>query len=220
VGFHVQAVATRRRSGGRWWRKSRRPGWYKEYGISDNDFIALETGATEVRNFRTGFVPGLLQTADYAHALYTASSQRRSAEQISNQLAVRLIRQERLADEEPLRLRSLIGEGVLWRPVGGPKVMAAQLRHLILAAELPSVELRVFPHAVISSAAVKGSFTILEFSRRGRAPIVFLDHALGTERKDRAEVVYAAKLQFDNLRSLALDTQRSINLIERVAAGN
>lgn len=200
-------------------RQSRRPGWYKEYGISDHDFIALETGARAVSNFQLSYVPGLLQTADYARALYMASPPRRTAEQIANQLAVRLIRQERLADDEPLRLGAVVSEGALWRPVGGPKVMAAQLRHLALAAELPSVDLRVLPHSVITDTAMKGSFAILEFSKGGRTPIVYLDHALGADRRDRAEVVHAAKIQFDNLRSLALDPERSMELIERVVAG-
>jgi hypothetical protein len=127
-------------------RGSRRRGWWGQYGISDRDFIALESGASRLSTFQPDRVDGLLQTADYASAIFRAGRLRRSNEWIDNQLAVRLIRQERLVDEDnPLELVAVINEFVLRKPVGGAAVMRAQLRHLVLVTELPTVTLQILP---------------------------------------------------------------------------
>jgi transcriptional regulator with XRE-family HTH domain len=50
-------------------REARAPGWWRRFGVSDKAFVALETAATRASNYELSFVPGLLQTADYARAL-------------------------------------------------------------------------------------------------------------------------------------------------------
>jgi len=199
-------------------RAARRPGWWKAYGISDSDFVALETGACRLFNYEPSFVPGLLQTADYTRAVFESGRRRRDDEWIINQLAVRTIRQERLTDDdEPLTLDAVIHEFVLRHPVGGPAVMRAQLRHLALITELPTVSLRVLPASVFSFEAMHGGFIILDFRSPGQPTLAYLDHILGAERNDRTEPVREARLRFDHLRSLALNPDDSMVFIERVA---
>lgn len=199
-------------------RAARRPGWWKAYGISDTDFVALETGASLVNEYQLSFVPGLLQTADYTRALFEAGRRPQDEEWIINQLTVRSIRQERLTDEQhPLRLNAVIHEFVLRYPIGGREVMLAQLRHLALITELPTVTLRVLPASVISNEAMEGSFIVLDFPDKELPSIGQLVHAFGPERKDKAEPVRVARLRFEHLRSLALAPAESVGLIERVA---
>lgn len=199
-------------------RAARKPGWWKAYGISDRDFIAMETGVSRMCSFTVQLVHGLLQTADYARAVFESGRQSRPEEWIADRLNVRLIRQDRLTDEEhPLELVAIIDEYALRRPVGGPNAMLAQLRHLALVAELPTVTLHVLPSWVVSNEAMKGAFTILDFPDKNQPPIVFVDNALGSDRKDKAEVVYGARLQFEHVRSLALSPEESVMLIERIS---
>lgn len=199
-------------------RAAGKPGWWKAYGISNKDYVAVETGASRVCAYTIQFVHGLLQTADYAQAVFESGREPRSEEWIADRLNVRLIRQDRLTDEEqPLELVVVIDEQALRKPVGGPNVMRAQLRHLALVAELPTVTLQVLPSAVVSNEAMKGAFTILDFPASTHPPIAFLDTALGGERKDRTDVVQTARLRFEYLRSLALDPEQSVMLIEQVA---
>jgi transcriptional regulator with XRE-family HTH domain len=199
-------------------RAAKRPGWWKAYGISNTDFVALETGASLVSEFHPSFVPGLLQTAAYARALFQAVRRLPDEEWMDNQLAVRAIRQQRLTDEElPLRLDAVIHEYALCHPVGGPEVMRAQLRHLALITELPTVTLRVLPAAMVSNEALVGGFILLDFPAEDQPTITYLMHALGTEKTDRNELVWQAKLRFDHLRSLALHPDDSVALIEQVA---
>lgn len=199
-------------------RRARQTGWWKAHGISDKDFIALESGASKLSTFQPDLVHGLLQTADYARALFTASRLRKSEMWLETQFDVRMIRQERLVDEEhPIQLVSVINEFALHRQVGGVEVMCAQLRHLALATELPTVDLRVLPASALAIDATYGAFSVLDFPSAHQPSIVHLEHALGSERKDKPRHVAMARLRFDRIRSLALGAEESIAMIEWVA---
>jgi transcriptional regulator with XRE-family HTH domain len=199
-------------------RQARAPGWWRRYGISNKDFVALETAATRIVNYEVTLVPGLLQTEEYARALFTSGSQPRREDWIANQLAVRLNRQERLTDEEhPLELEAVMHEFALRNAVGPPAVMRAQLSHLALINELPTVTLRVLPASRFSFEASYGGFSILDFPQPGHPSMCHALHALGDERQDKSEYVEPARLRFGHLRSLALSPDDSVALIERVA---
>jgi len=145
-------------------RQARAPGWWRQYGVSDKAFVALETAAIRASNYELSFVPGLLQTADYARALFMSGRERRTEDWIANMLAVRMIRQERLTNEEhPLELDAVLHESALHYPVGGTPVMRKQLLHLALINELPTVTLRILPASLISNEALVGPFTVLDF---------------------------------------------------------
>jgi transcriptional regulator with XRE-family HTH domain len=137
-------------------RNARKPGWWKQYGISDRDFVALETAATRISVYEVTLVPGLLQTAEYARALFNSGRKARRQDWIANQLEVRLIRQERLTDEEhPLHLDAVVHEFARRNPASEPAVMRAQLHHLALINELPTVTLRVLPASIFSRSYIQ-----------------------------------------------------------------
>ncbi len=199
-------------------RDARRPGWWKAYGISDTDFVAIETGASLMSTFQPSFVPGLLQTTGYTRALFESVRRRPDEDWVINQLTVRALRQDRLSDEaRPLSIDAVVQEFALRCPVGGIAVMRAQLRHLALVTDLPTVRLRVLPVPVIANEAMEGGFIVLDFPWPEQPSIVHLEHALGAERKEKAEQVQVARLRFEHLRSLALEPDDSRALIERVA---
>ena len=199
-------------------RQARKPGWWKRYGISDRDFVALETAAHRISNYEVTLVPGLLQTADYTRALFNSGRETRREDWIDNQLEVRLIRQERLTDEEhPLHLDAVVHEFTLRSPVGQPGVMRRQLRHLALINELPTVSLRVLPASTFSREAAYSGFSILDFPLPGQPSICHALHAFGDARQDKSEFVEPTRLRFRHLGSLALTPEESVALIERVA---
>ncbi|MGH3761812.1 helix-turn-helix domain-containing protein [Actinophytocola sp.] len=199
-------------------RQARVKGWWKQYGISDKDFVALETGASRLSNYELALIPGLLQTADYARVVFESGREARRPDWIANQLAVRLTRQERLTDEEhPLELDAVIHEFVLRNRVGSPAAMRTQLQHLALINELPTVTLRVLPTAMFSREAAYSGFCILDFPTAGQPSICNSTHAFGEERQDKSEYVEPARLRFAHLRSLALEPDESVALIDQVA---
>jgi transcriptional regulator with XRE-family HTH domain len=194
-------------------------GWWRAYGPDDRGYLPLEAEASTVRDFTVTYVPGLLQTADYARALFEASFRRRSSEILERDVTVRMIRQERLTStDQPLEMFAVIEESVLHRPVGGTSVMRAQLAHLVAAAALDTVTIQVLPTGVGAHPGIDGAFTVLSFDDLGEPDTGYVEHPMGSVHVEKEEDVTRAKLVFDHLRTVAHSPAESVALIERVAA--
>jgi transcriptional regulator with XRE-family HTH domain len=193
-------------------------GWWRAYGLDDKGYVPMEADASEVRDFTVNYVPGLLQTADYARALFRATVAQRDPDQLRKEVSVRMIRQKRLTSaDDPLRLVAIMDESVLSRPVGGPEVMAGQLDRLIAAAALDTVILHVLPTELGAHAAMAGVFTVLSFGDLGEPDTVYVEHQLGATQSEKETDVFRATLRFDRLRSDALSPDDSVALIRRAA---
>jgi transcriptional regulator with XRE-family HTH domain len=196
------------------------PGWWRAYGLGNNSYIAFETEATRVQDFTVTYVPGLLQTADYARALMLAVPVRRTAEQLENEIAARMHRQKRLISEDNrLELVAVIDEPALHRPVGGPDVLRQQLKHILELAEPEAFTLHVLPADVGAHAAVPSGFTILSFGDLGEPDMAYVEHTLGALSLDKAGDVARAKLTLERVLSDALDPAASLALVRRPAGG-
>jgi hypothetical protein len=200
-------------------REATQRGWWRRYGLDDRGYVPLEAAATRVHDFTVTYVPGLLQTADYARALFQGSARQRSAEVLDRAIAVRMIRQERLTDdEEPLELVAVVEEAVLHRPVGGPGVMRAQLERLVAAAALDTVTFQVLPTNTGAHAGQDGALTILNFDGLGEPDMAYVEHAMGAVHFEKELDVATARLVFDRVRAAALTPVDSVALVERVVA--
>jgi transcriptional regulator with XRE-family HTH domain len=199
-------------------RAARQRGWWQGYGLGERtQLIGMETEATRVRDFTITYVPGLLQTADYARAMFVAGQVWGSGAALENAVAVRTIRQERLVDpDEPLHLDAIVDEAALRRPVGGPAVHRAQLAHLLKAAELPTVTLQVLPYRAGAYPSMASAFTLLSFDDLGEPDIAHVEHALGAVTLDKESDVARARLAFDRLRAEALGSADSAALVLEV----
>lgn len=196
----------------------RQPGWWRALGVGDNSYVGFEAEACRVREVATGFMPGLLQVAAYSEALFLASPVFRSRADLEREVAVRTNRQRRLtAAEDELRLEAIITEAVLRNPVGGCAVLGEQLDHLVMAAELDNVSIRVLSTAVGAHPSLASGFTLLNFGDLGEPDIAYVEHALGALQLEKAKDVELATLKFDQLLTLALDEAESLAFIERVA---
>jgi hypothetical protein len=194
-------------------------GWWRAYGLDDQGYVPLEADATTVREFAVSIVPGLLQTADYARAIFRTSLRSRSQALLERDITVRMIRQERLTSaERPLELIAVIDEAVLHRALGGRVVMRAQLTHLVEAANLDTVTVQILPTAVAAHPALDGAFTVLGFDGLGEPDMGYAEHPMGSVHIEKDEHVRRARLVFDHLRSAALSPIESTALIERVVA--
>ena len=199
-------------------REAQRPGWWRAYGLGDNSYIAFETEASRIQDFTLGYVPGLMQTAEYARALMQAVPVRRSAEQLDNEVAARTYRQQRLASpENPLEMVAVVDESALHRPVGGREVQRLQLEHMAALAQLDGVTMHVLPTAVGAHAAVASAFTILHFGDLGEPDMAYVEHTLGALNLDKAGDVARARLTFERVLSDALDPAESLALVQRLA---
>jgi transcriptional regulator with XRE-family HTH domain len=194
------------------------PGWWKAYGLGNSSYVAFETEARRVQVFSLSYAPGVLQIADYARALMDAVPVRRTAEQLENEIAARLHRQERLTSiENPLELVAVIDEGALRRPIGGIGVWHRQLDRLAELAGLDTVNLQVLPTEVGAHAALASEFTILNFGDLGEPDMAYVEHTLGALSMDKDGDVARARLTFERVQRDALGPAESLALIRRLA---
>lgn len=204
-------------------------GWWEEYGDvlapEYMEFIGLEAEADTMAHLQVGVVPGLLQTEEYARKLNAGyQSVIPTPPGILERLVrVRMIRQELLTRDPPLRLSVVIDEAVLLRKIGDRGLMHAQLRHLAAAANLPNVELRIMPLNNRETSLVADSFTILSFGPQPTGEAGKLADVVSTENVTSELYVegetgtYLYRLVFQGLLNASLSPADSQNLIGRTA---
>ncbi|GAB2590110.1 helix-turn-helix transcriptional regulator [Streptomyces capparidis] len=124
-------------------------GWWTEYRQALNaphlDLAELEAGAARLRSYELLLIPGLLQTLDYATAVYEAGYVEASPEVKANAVRFRMDRQKVLTGERPPRLHAIIHEAALRVRYGKRDVMRDQLLRLIEVSRLPNVTVQIFP---------------------------------------------------------------------------
>ncbi len=200
-------------------KRSAEHGWTQQLGValpSYVDYIEYEESASYIRSFQPMLIAGLLQSADYARALFRASPMRMPPHRVDELVAVRMQRQAVLSNDEPPRLCVIEGEAALRGHVGGSKVMRSQLDHLQELAEHPSIELQVLPFSAGAHAGVMGSFVIFGFPTQAFSDVVCVEHRTGTLYMETPEETDTYALTFDSLRSSALSPTESLDMITRV----
>ncbi|SNT45373.1 Helix-turn-helix domain-containing protein [Actinomadura meyerae] len=160
-------------------KEANNPGWWHRYGdILPSWFevyLGLEEAASLLRTYELQFVPGLLQTEDYARAVVRLGYSDASEEEVERRVQVRTTRQERFTSPDAPTLWAVLDEAVVRRPLGGREVMRAQIRHLIEVSELSHVTLQIVPFGAGGHAAAGGPFTILRFAEPGLSDVVYLE---------------------------------------------
>jgi len=153
-----------------WWHRysEAMPGWFELY-------VGLEQAATLIRAHEVQFVPGLVQTADFARALITTWSPDLPEEEVERRVDLRLRRQTVLTRPDPLRLWAVVDEAALHRPVGGRQVLRAQLARLAELLDLPNVTVQVLDDRSVGHAAANGPFSILRFAAPDLPDVVYLE---------------------------------------------
>jgi transcriptional regulator with XRE-family HTH domain len=174
-------------------RRASAPGWWHDY--SDvlphwfEAYVGLEEVATQIRAYEVQFVPGLLQTEDYARAVTLLGHDDAPPREIERRVRLRMARQHVLDRDDPPNLWAVIDEAVLRRPPGGPAVMQGQLRHLADLAQRPNVTIQIIPFQTGGHAAAGGAFSILRFAEPDLPDIVYLEQLTSALYLDKPEAV-------------------------------
>ncbi len=159
-------------------RESNSPGWWQMYADTlphwMEPFFGLEAAASFIREYELQFVPGLLQTEQYARAVFRLGNAH-SEEEVVRRAEARISRQEILAREIPPRLWAVMDENALSRIVGSREVMQEQLRHLLQMCDHPSVTLQILPFSAGAHRAFGGAFTILRYNEPDLRDVVFIE---------------------------------------------
>ncbi|MFE2294266.1 Scr1 family TA system antitoxin-like transcriptional regulator [Streptomyces sp. NPDC059452] len=192
-------------------RRGGHPEWFVPY-------VTLEESASAVTDYSCTFLMGLLQTPDYATAVFRSHHPRESEDQIRSRVETRLLRRKVLERVDPPLLWVVAHEAVLCARVGGRAVMIAQLEHLAALMATPHVTVQVLPFEV-GAAPSHLPFTLL--SKNGTSHAVYTETATqGGQVDEAASVVGAAVSMFDRLRMHALNEEESLTRLHKIMEGH
>jgi hypothetical protein len=205
-------------------RDANSPGWWQQYGDVLTDwfepYIGLEEAACRIRTYEVQFVPGLLQTEDYARALIRLGYPNAPADDIERRVHLRMARQKVLTRDDPPMVWAVVDEAALRRPLGGPAVMRAQLERLVELTTQPKVTLYVVPFRVGGHAAVGGPFSILRFDAPELTDVVYVEHLTSALYLDKPADVEGYSVVMERLCVEAETRSRSretlLNLIAKL----
>ncbi len=206
----LRALAKRANAQG-WWHdySDVLEGWFEVY-------VGLEEAASRIRAYELQFVPGLLQTPEYARAVTLLGHVGADGAEIDRRVSLRMARQVLLDSPRAPHLWVVLDEAVLRRPVGRPDVMRGQLRHLLACAQRPGITLQVLPFMVGGHAAAGGPFSILRFAEPDLPDIVYLEQLTSALYLDRRDAVEHYMEVMDRLAVSALPAQQSMEMIANV----
>ncbi|MEV7013036.1 helix-turn-helix transcriptional regulator [Streptosporangium sp. NPDC051022] len=165
------------------------PGWWQAYGDVVpgwfDAYLGLEQAACVIRSYEVQFVPGLLQTEDYARAVIQLGRRNVTGHEVERRVALRMRRQEILYRPDPPKLWIVIDETALRRLIGGATTMRAQIEHLIRISELPQVTVQIMPFCACGHAGAAGPITILRFPEGELPDVVYLEQLAGALYLDK-----------------------------------
>jgi hypothetical protein len=200
-------------------RQANAPGWWHRY--SDvlptwfQTYIGLEQAAKQLRTYENQFVPGLLQTPEYARAVVSFG---RYGDDIDRRVDMRMQRQQVLAGRNPLTLWAILDEAVVHRMVGGRQILRDQIQHLIDMAGLPNVTIQVLRYSAGTPAAAGGAFSILRFPRPELADVVYIEQLTSALYVDREHDLAMYRKIIDDLSVQAESPDRTKKFLADVLA--
>jgi transcriptional regulator with XRE-family HTH domain len=188
-----------------WWHRYQDvlPTWFQSY-------IGLEESAQSIRSFDAQFVPGLLQTEDYAAAVIKLGAYSRA--DTHKLVYLRTERQRRFASGE-LHLWAVIDETALRRPIGSAAVRHAQLEHLLDISGRPGLTIQVCPFLTGASYAAPGSFSILQFATDELPDVVYVEQLTSALYLDKRVDVDRYTEAMDQIAATSTTHEQTTDLI-------
>lgn len=198
-------------------RKAEQQGWLQPYHAELPEeyttYIGFEAEARSVNNYESLFVPGLLQTEAYAHAVITGVLPMASESEVEQRVRARMERQRLLTEPGTLKLWAILDEAALHRQVGRPGLMRAQLVHLIKVANEPNVTLQVIPYSAGSHPGMPGSFVLMDFPNPVDQDVVYIDTMAGDLFLEKEADLRRYRLLFEHLRAVASSLDETTRML-------
>ncbi|MDH2389008.1 helix-turn-helix transcriptional regulator [Streptomyces sp. HNM0663] len=178
------------------------------------NLVKLETKAVEIGWYGTHNLHGLLQTEEYARALYAMRRPTYTEDEIEGYVAARVARHA-IFERKPVPALTFVQEeSTLRRPLGGRMVLRRQLEHLIALGELRHVELQVMPTETEEHAGMGGDIKMLKLKD---GAVLGYSEGYGRSRLTaNPKVVRVLELQYGSIRAQALTPRESLAFIEKL----
>ncbi|MEU3183321.1 helix-turn-helix transcriptional regulator [Streptomyces sp. NPDC006923] len=202
--------------------EANKPGWWQRFHDILPDwfsmYVSLEGAAALVRAYEPHFVPGLLQTEEYARSVMHAGAVGQARpEEIERHVALRMERQSLLTRTDAPRFWVIMDETVLRRPVGNsPDVMRAQIDRLLEAAAMPNVTLQVAEFASGHHPGTYGPFVIFRFAVPELPDMIYSEYLTGAVYLDARPEVATHLEVMDRMAAQAATAQRTKEILRDV----
>ncbi|MED7948143.1 helix-turn-helix domain-containing protein [Kitasatospora sp. NPDC058201] len=178
------------------------------------EYLALEADASHMLEYFPSAFPGLVQTESYAREMIAAGLSAPNDEQIETAAEVRMMRQRRLADENPLDLETYFGEVTLL-VAGDRDTLIAQIRHTIEVAQRPNVTIRMVPLSAGRQGILTSGLVLMRFPDDLENGFVFIEAVGGTLPRRTGRDVRRAERAFARVKACALSPEETIAALER-----
>ncbi|KPC63709.1 helix-turn-helix domain-containing protein [Streptomyces chattanoogensis] len=193
--------------------------WLEDLESKYNHYFAavaeLEQQATLIQQFALSLIPGMLQTADYASALFRAYRPNYTAEELDEFVVFRTKRRRILDGPMYPVVWTLLDEAAIRRRVGGPQVMAEQLRRVADMAEAGRLRLHVIPYGAGAHALMQSLLTLMSFE--DSAPVAYAEGFRTGNLMDDPALVSASQTAYALALSGALSQEESLALVRTAA---
>ncbi|REE98714.1 helix-turn-helix domain-containing protein [Thermomonospora umbrina] len=201
----------RQANGPAWWHAYAEvvPSWFQSY-------LSLEPAAAVIRTYEVQFVPGLLQTEEYARAVIRVGHPGAAAAEVERRVELRMRRQAILHRARPPHLWAVVDEAALRRPHAGVSAQREQIRRLIEIGRLPHVTVQVMSFRAGGHAAAGGPITLLRLPERELADVVYLEQLASAVYPDRPDDVMGYWHVLNNLATQAEAPDVSELLLRRL----
>ncbi|GHE07577.1 helix-turn-helix domain-containing protein [Streptomyces alanosinicus] len=177
--------------------------------------LEFEGQATAIKEYGPSLVPGVLQTQQYAHEVFSSSYPRKSNEECEEFLATRLDRARILDDFHAPEFCALLDETVLRRVIGGPAVMCEQLRHIVELGECRRIYVHVLPFSVGAHTLLEGFLSLMWFEEM--PPIAYAEGVNNGRILELPSLVRECQEIYDLALGDALSHRKSLDLLRSVA---
>ena len=202
-------------------REAREPGWWTQYDDLNLDpLIGLEQEAVAITCYSINYIPGLLQTQDYARGIIKTVAPKMDAQIVQQRTEARLRRQQLLDEDDRPRYHVVLDEAVMHRGVGGSALMTAQLDKILETVHSGKAIVQVIPFAAGAYAAADGYFVLLEFEEDSNLwPIVFIEGLAGNQYLQHRSDIARYRETIEYLCGRALNLSDSVALMIRMREG-
>jgi len=204
-------------------RAARQGPWWKRFSdVAPPGLLELidhESAASAVSQFETIFVPGILQTEEYASAvLQIFYGEKSTPEKVATLVDLRTRRRELLSSEYAPKFSVVLDESVIHRIVGSPAITSRQLVHLVNVAELSNVTIQVVPFTAGLHPGMKGPFEVVQFEDAPDENIVFLEGPRSDSIIDDPKETQSYLAAFEHIAEISLGPSDSVNRLRQTAA--
>ncbi|SFW56880.1 helix-turn-helix domain-containing protein [Amycolatopsis australiensis] len=199
-------------------KQSNEPGWWRRFGDTMpnwfTDLVGLEEAAARIQIWEPLYVSGLLQIEPYARAIFSHGRPEMADERVDQLVALRMRRQKMFSRPDAPRVWMVLDESVLYRPIGGMKVLKQQIEYLLEMSALPHVSVQILPYSR-SGLSAEHAFSLLRFGEPELPNIAYVEYLTGAHYIEKREEIEKYSRALDMLAVDAETPERSRALLAK-----